>query len=58
MYATTSVSVGIAYLNEIRVSVRYGTYESQNTYLYAITFFFFTENHVVYEIMWRNVVQP
>jgi hypothetical protein len=26
--------------------------------LYAITFFFFTENRSIYEIMWKNMIQP
>ena len=30
---------------------------NQNTYLYAISIFFF-ENRAVYEIMWKNVLQP
>jgi hypothetical protein len=30
--------------------------ENQNTLFMSITFFF--GNHAVYEIMWKNVVQP
>jgi hypothetical protein len=30
--------------------------ENQNTFLFSIIFFF--ENRAVYEIMWKNIVEP
>ena len=31
--------------------------ENQNTHFVFNTFFFFFENHAVYEIMWKNIVE-
>jgi hypothetical protein len=32
--------------------------ENQNTHFVFSNFFFFFENRIVYEIMWKNIVQP
>ena len=32
--------------------------EIKRNILCSVTFFFFFENHAVYEIMWKNMVQP
>jgi hypothetical protein len=32
--------------------------ENQNTHFMFSNLLFFSENHVIYEIMWENVVEP